>query len=337
MEVSGDSLVPVRSTLTLRENCGALMIQVIADAPQTLTRSRAQIGSLNARLRVRTAPSRPWIISTATTNVTRMSALSSIQTTLDRSPAGSVVLIPAGHYFESLNVTKPVTLIGTATGQTGRAKLFGGIRIVSPNVTLDGLSLYPSDLSVPAIEIMAATSILIHNCTVGQDRYKKDTVLMRSASGIRVSNSSHVKLINDIVRDTGVGISLHNCSGCSVQSNLLQSCWHALAFEDCEGLNVIGNYFRENVAAMSSLVEYEAQGRGFSMEGNVFENNIDSTTSRRRLAGSVGGGGVSSHQHRDSSGQVGKASKVIVTGTCSGERVDDSTRSLDGCAYIQGE
>lgn len=331
MEGSGDALVPTRSTLTVDvKYCGLLQIQVTAHLPQTFTASKGRIVSAKPHLRVKISSSTEWSDSSEQSirAAVETSAFSSIQSALDSSPVGSTLLIPAGSYFENLDVTKPVTLVGKS-GSAGQAKLFGRLRLSSHNITLDGLAVFSMDATIPALEVTASSDILIHNCKILQDPLWKYNVHTRNTSAIYVANSLNVHLVNNFVSDYGIGLNLEKCSGCTVQSNLFQACWNNLRVAECENLRLIRNYVKENAAAVLSERNLET----FCMKGSVLEEGLSRSGATIR--------GCSDHHCGDSASlyrtlKKGAGSDVtIITGTCS-EQGSSDTANPRGCVRMQG-
>ena len=321
MQATGDLTVPTTSSITLNESCHFLTeLQVIAHRPSPTHRTV----SLVPVVRVRTSSVEEWVLSPAHVNMHTPRNLS-IQHTLEQSPAGSTLQIPAGVYREDLIITKPVSL----TRQAGPVRLFGSVMIASSNVTLDAIHIYPSDPSLPSLSILSSSDILIHNCKISQDKRSKFNTRTRNVSGIAVRDSLRVSVVNSVLSDCGVGLSLEGCGGCVVQTSTFRRCWNAVRVRGSgeEGLKVMGNFFKENTATLQRGFE---TGSKYVFSGNEFENNLDD------MLGSESGSAVKSEKLKYVSGVTSSTfkrscsntsfnapSEVIVTGSCSEVTGDD--------------
>ena len=326
MDASGDSIIPTLSTLTLFENCGSIHIQVVADYPDTMTMHKEGFGSRRPHLRVK-SPSSNWIDSLEqfTMTVVDVSTFSSIQIALDSSPVGSRVLLTKGHYFENLNIIKPVTLVGN--GSLGEIKLFGHIQISSHDVTIDGLSIYPLEVSEPVFEIFSSISVFIQNCRIIKDRYSRYNLHLKKVSSIQVVNSSSVHLINNHISDYGIGLNLKNCTSCIIQTNYIKTCWTALKITRCQDMRLVGNHFQENALVLLSDADREDIGK------NTFEGNLNLTINNEMsnieepTHNSLNKTSTKQHLPRE-------LSRIIITGTCFGDW--NEAEESDLCVFLQG-
>ncbi len=329
MEAGGDALLPTKSTITMQEPCRLLLIQVVSDLPKVLSRYENQLGVLNPRLRVKTLLSN-WIYSTEekfTMSDVEVSQFSSLQAVLDSSPAGSTILIPQGGYYENINISKPLTLVGNSTAARP-TKLFGCVTVSSHGVTIKGLSIYPLEMSKPALEIVSSFNVNIYDCLFHQESYSRNAVAAQKAYAISVSDSTAVNFINNFVSNFGTGLRLENCSNCTVRSNLLQSCWNALSVLRCDGVGIIGNLFKDNVLVM--LID-KNKGKPLFARENAFDSNLDILSP----PGQYSVGTTQDHSLAGGSRIRSKLPmKIIITGVCSAD--GGSEDNSNDCASFQG-
>ena len=333
MEAEGDEVVPTKSTVSLEENCGVLWIQVMGDIPKLIrTHNYEGLGSWRLYMRVQTlTPSSVQIDSSDIAGTLTVSKHLSIQSVLECSPAWTTIQIPAGKYFESLNITKPVVLIGRNGSRL--TKLFGKIFIASDNVTIDGLSIYPLDRSTSTIKVMSSNSVMISACQIARESNTKFDVAVKSVSAIHVINSTNVFIINNVLSNLGVGIDLKNCTSCTVQSNLFKSCWNAIQIIKCDSLRLVRNYFKENVLVLSDKGEEHVAFAG----KNLFEKNLDSVGTLTKVDSTIVRGVIyplSPNSEKETvlmTQPVKRKARIIVTGSCSGKESGSEI-----CAFLQG-
>lgn len=353
MEGSGDALVPTNQTLVTQGPCEGVEISVTAHPPSSLSRTTttgSKKGGANTsfvpQLRLRTSASRKWVWPSIRKTRT---VGNSIQRSLDASPDRTTLLVPAGQYYESLNLTKPVTLVADGTG---RVVLFGRISISSHDVTVDGISVYPTDPFTSALEIASSSDVFVQNCRIVQDQLQQFALRARNSSAIHVSESSRVHFTNLIVSGHGgCGLSMERCRHCVIQTSVFRACRNAVGVAGSDHLRLIGSYFRDNAAVM--LLPPEGPGKGLVMRGNLFVDNTHfaisssdgSVVTLHAAAGRSTAGGSGGSYLAHTSGHRGPGSpaqNVVVMGSCSGDDSnragDDSNRAADPvmCVHMEG-
>ena len=194
---------------------------------------------------------------------------SSLQEALDFTKAGSTLEVPFGHYFESLNITKPVRIVGYR-----KAIIFGSILIYSHDVVLDGLSIFSLEALKPSIEVHFASGVTIHNCRLEQGSYVHSDLHAKETVAVFLSHSSRVAFVNSRVVGFGIGLELQNCTECVLQSNWIQSCWVAVSLVHSCDAQIQSSLFRENDVISA------ADGAGLQSllaGSNVFQDNVQLT------------------------------------------------------------
>lgn len=346
MEGYGDRLIPTTSSLSLNsEGCETLQLQVVAllpSLPFSKTLSATRLRSLLPRLRVKTPSATRWTYSSAAPR-REIVVEGSIQRALEQSPEADMISVPGGVYSEDLLITRPVTLVST-----GQAKLFGRVTISASNVTLVGLGVYSVDPTQPGLYVTKSSHVLILDCRILRDTVTSHALLSVGVSAVSVTDSSHVSVVNSLVCDAGgCGVSLRHCSGCTVQTSVLERCGVGLRVAQCgRDLRVTGNQFRENGVAI--LLEESGGLETTCLRGNMFEDNlylmshgngtaaVGSLDPETLVPKSLVPECMTARCGEDFASldvSNGRTVDVIVTGTCSEEERD----KLETCLHIPGE
>jgi parallel beta-helix repeat protein len=241
------------------------------------------------------------------------------------------VLIPPGRHFETLHISKAVTLRGS--GLTDQSMLFGSIWVSSASgVTVDGISIYPLGAPSAGLHITSSTNVFIQNCAITRDWSNNFIVDTRNSSGIYVSRSSSVHFTNNILYGYGFGLYLDQCRDCAVQTCVFRDCWYALGVARSEGLKLVGNTFRENMAVLR-LLEGGTRGK-LVADGNVFKDNVEGIAGGK-AAGDIGGfpfpqrGDLEPMTESERS-----ATRVMVRGSCLERKMEDSRNP---CVDVPGK
>lgn len=325
MESHGDVLVPMKSAVFFEGSCRDLHIQVVGQLPDTVAQWNKEnnFGSFRPYLRVKTMqPGQLELSELSKTDTKNFSKFSSIQDALDASPAWGTILIPEGHYYESLLITKPVKLIGNA-----RTVLFGSIQVVSHDVTLDEVSVYSLDVLKPTLEVTSSSNVVFHNCRLEQGKYSNSNLLMRKTHAVRVVNSSSIYFVNCRVVDFGIGFEIWNSSKCVIQSNWIQSCWTALRVSGSENIRVVRNYMKENMILVSQKNQSDVQHLLHSLVSkNILEDNVRLTDEHETETRKIFINSVQSKPLQE----LKIDTTVIVTGSCYSE-----TLELEPCAHYR--
>ena len=322
MESSGDFVLPVKSIMSFEENCGYLQIQVIGRIPDAIAhRSRGKIfSSFRPSLHIKT--SKMEEINTPEFSITDFSKFSSIQDALDTFPVWETVLIPEGMYFETLNITKPVKLVGSR-----RTILFGNIQILSHDVTLDGFTIYSLEVLKPTVEIISSFNVIIQNSKLEQGIYSNSDLLMRNTCAVSVFNSSRVHIVNSRVVNYGISLDVQSSKECVIQSNWIQSSWIALRVSESEDIIVVRNYMRENLMLISLINQTGKQDTLTSLvEKNILEDNIHLTDELETLSRKIFSNSIQDKVLEE----VKVDPTVIITGSCLG-----GMDEVEPCAFYR--
>ena len=304
MKSSGNHIVPTESAVSLRRSCDGIYIQVMGKLPRRVSMwyRNYGLGSFHPYLELESKESES--IQVEEQADIGAGEFLSLQDALNSSPDSSTIVVPDGHYFESLNITKPARLIGQ-----GRVVIFGRIQIYSSNVVLDNLSVYSLDPLEPSIEVVSAAGVTIHNCRLEQGKYVLSNWLARETCGIYVADSCNVTFVNNQVIGFGTAFEFRNCINCEVQSNWIQSCWTVFNPIDSDSIAIVRNLLKENTVLISQV--NEAGVLRSLVSKNFLQDNVQITTDLHDTKDMY-----DYFFHSRSLDKVKFNSTVIVTGSC---------------------
>ena len=273
--------------------------------------------------------------------VDKTNPYTSIQAAVDSARPGGVVIVEPGNYFEDLHITKPLKLL--ARGDRSRTLIFGQLIIESSNVTVDGFQFHALNSLKSSLVVKNMTFVSIQNCHFyGNKQFK---FLSHSShhrtSALHLQNSENFYLINSLFQDCSVGLSISNCTRCSIIGNSFTSCVAAFQMLSPNNIQIIRNYFVQNLVALESdsleLIDH-------ILDKNVFEKNSamvkkDKVLSRTDLEVLINHSLVSKKQlsHFEFE-DLAVSPKVFVYGSCDMESGQiPHFQSPDPCVYIRGE
>ncbi len=337
---SGDALLRTVSSVSMTGGCAGLQIQVTVSPFHSFAaarKGRERVECPRPRLRARTESSKEWIDDSLSQPPSREEATvergASIQSVVDQFPGGWTVLVPDGHYFEDLRITKGIKLV--AVGQN--AVLFGRIFVSTLDLTLDGLTVYPLDSALPALEVSWSWGILVHNFKIVQNEMSRHALRTSDVPSVSVVNSSFVYFVSSVVSDCGVGLSLDRCNNCVIKRSLFRNCLNALSVTECRDLRAVGNHFEANEVAIQS--EGNLTGT-FYLKRNTFLSNVRFITrTGLGLTAALEAGNVFSREQSlrpDASYLPERVERVFITGTCQGRAASESGE-LRACTHVQGQ
>lgn len=131
----------------------------------------------------------------ATIHIGKQKAQNSIRQAIENATDGDTLYIYAGHYREgNLQIRKKLTVIGVDSPVIDGEKKYEPISVYSPYVTIKGLTVKNS----------------------GQSS-------MNDIAGIKIYNTHHITLENNILEDNFFGIYAQGSSKCIFKSNRLQA------------------------------------------------------------------------------------------------------------------
>ena len=207
--------------------------------------------------------------------------VSSLQSILDAAVNGSTIILPRGHYVENLYIASPVRFV-SADG-ANQTIIYGQITINASGVTVDGFSVYPIVPTQPAVLIEHSHSVSIQNCRIiGQKDFKHTNTSHSPVPGILVSESSHICLINNILTDLQVGMSVMRTLEVKIQSNVFSSCLTAIQFRSSSITELARNLFAENILVFNLDSENVRDDEGLPIDlykeifskQNFFKRNV---------------------------------------------------------------
>lgn len=339
MTVVGSAVTPLHISENIDSTLDAISLRIVATPPCDRT-----VGLWNLKLEYQTSNLLPWkrvdrvSISTSAT-VGKNSAYPSIQSAIDGIGSGGVVVVHPGHYNEDIRINKPLRLLMAGDGH--KAILFGQLHIESSNVTVDGFQFHTTRRFKPSVTIVNSTFVSVQNCEFhGSKEVKFSTQSQHHrTSSLYLQNSVNVQVINSIFKDSAVGITINNCTGCGIRGSSFTSCFSAVQSFLSESINVARNYFSRNLAALEvDNLEYFSH----VLDENVFEKNsaIAKTNgklfSRSELEEIIGCSSVCGTKTKFEQPEVSQT--VLIYGSCEAELGSEPhPRSHDQCIYIKGE
>lgn len=234
----------------------------------------------------------PVLVPARCIKVGKTGEASTIQQALVLAAAGDTILISAGTYYEgSLNIRKPVVLLGQDKPVLDGEGKYEIIAIRSDKVTIRGLRLRNSGVS--SIEDIAA--IKLYNCrdVIIADNEIQDCFFGIYAQEVRSSIFENNRLLatSDTEQKSGNGIHCWKSDSLQVINNTVSGhrdgiyfefVTHSLVWRNCSEQNLryglhfmfshedayIGNVFRNNGAGVSVMFTHKVK-----MFNNSFEDN----------------------------------------------------------------
>lgn len=273
--------------------------------------------------------------------VDKTDTYTSIQAAIDSAGPGGVVIIEPSHYFEDIHITKPLKLL--AREDSSETLIFGQLVVESSNVTVNGFQIHALNLLKSSLVVKNATSVSIQNCQFyGSKQFKfLSHSNHHSTSALHLQNSDNFHLINNFFKDFSVGLSINNCTDCTIVGNSLTSCVAAVHTISSNGVKITRNYFVRNLVTLESesleLVDH-------ILDNNIFEKNSaifkrDKALSRIDLEELIGHSLAPKKQlsHFDSK-DLAISPEVLIYGTCDAESEQHLRfQSYHPCIYIKGE
>jgi len=326
VDVGGYQTVPTHSTVLVDQGCPTLLIQVKGKLPEEVRPwyRDYSLGSFRPYLELKMESGLVRVVklmdgkesvqiaaNNGNINFSKNRGnkeednnkkLASLQEALDFTVAGSTLEVPFGHYFESLNITKPVRLVGN-----GKSIIFGSIQVYSHDVVLDGLLVFSLEPLKPSVEVHFASGVTIHNCRLEQGSYVHSDVHAKETVAIVSAHSSRVAVVNSQVVGFGIGIELRNCTECVIQSNWIQSCWVAISLVHSGDVLIKRNLFRENEVISGTS---GAMVLNILMGSNIFQDNV------WLMSNQEGPQSMGRYHRRALDKLLGFDSTAVVTGSC---------------------
>ncbi len=246
MKSSGYYIVPTRSVLTFETSCVDLGIQVKGKLPEGVLSWYREygLGSFYPYIELKNKAAAPILNVSDTDNYKFVT----LQEAVDYTPVGGTLLIPEGHYYETVNISYPIRLVGT-----GEVIVFGRVEIFSSDVVLDNLSIFSLDPLQPSIIVSSSNNVTIHNCRLEQGSYIHSDLQVKDTVALYAVDSFGVTFVNNKVIGFGTGLKLRNCTYCVLQSNWIQFCWTAFSSEYSEYFSVAANVFIDNAAVVDQV------------------------------------------------------------------------------------
>jgi parallel beta-helix repeat protein len=197
-------------------------------------------------------------IKTCSATQTEVHREQSIQEAINDAQQGDTILVKAGIYHEHIVINKSISLIGENPATT----------------ILDG----DGELYIPIVRI-SEPNVIASNFTVRNTA----TTTLQAASGILLSKAQNVTITNNIIKETGCGITLTNSSNCEILNNTIISSYaYGMNFYSESSNNIIiSNLIKNNPNGVWTIEE--------NCQSNTFyHNNFVNNTSQVQWIGTAG-------------------------------------------------
>lgn len=153
------------------------------------------------------------ILVTGQSTTFTVAAGDKIQKAIDMATSGDLILVESGTYFENLNITKNITLIGRDTGNglpvIDALGLGSAITLSAPGIVLDGFCAQNA-----AGQEQAGIKITSDNNTV-----VNNTARQSHEMGMYLKDANNNLLASNLAVDNLFGLSLSNSAGNVLQNN----------------------------------------------------------------------------------------------------------------------
>jgi parallel beta-helix repeat protein len=184
----------------------------------------------------------------------------SIQAAINNATEGDTILVSAGIYNESLQISKGISLIGQDTDQTiinGQNNQFI-INITANNVTVEGFTIQsaPNLNPINGISVSFSKGGTIGNNTV-----------MNSQQGITLAASNNNTIFDNTISNNQQGIGLSSSSNNTISNNVVTA--------NSQG-GILFAYSNNNFLSANTISNNSGQNGGIYMyasSDNVFSGN----------------------------------------------------------------
>lgn len=192
----------------------------------------------------------------------------SLQDAIDSAIAGSTILLEPGTYTENLYITKPLHLI--ADGGAEKTHMFGEVSITAQDVTLQGMTFYPSVKSFSRVKVYNS-SVSIINCRFIDSLESTALYSPRPMIAIDCEHCPHLAVINNDFYRWKSATVLKDAKNSVIQTNIFRSCQTAVSIVAGGNIRVVGNLFRDNILALESSITAQTDEL---LNTNVFVGNV---------------------------------------------------------------
>lgn len=182
-----------------------------------------------------------------------------IQDAVDSAIAGSTVYVYSGTYYEKVNISKMLTLVGEDTNNT---IVHGDGTSPTFYITADwvNVSYFTATADVFTSSYGAFMIEYADNCLVANN------TVIDSNSGIRIRYSDNTHVFNNIVAHNGMGIYFSYSNHTEIMSNNVSSnTWDAIRSDFSWHARIVGNSAFFN----KYKVIYSVYSTGILIEGNL--------------------------------------------------------------------
>jgi len=190
----------------------------------------------------------------------------SIQDTVDAANDGDIIIVNSGTYYENVNVTKQLILMGVDTGSGKPVVDAGGngsaITLSADGITLDGFTATNSGSGLDAgIKVTSNNNIITGNAACNNSRYGID-IMDSSNNTITGNTASNNRLHGVYLRDSS---NNNTITGNTVSNNSQ----YGIRLRDSSNNNITGNTVSNNDHPGIDLYISSSN----TITGNTFEND----------------------------------------------------------------
>ena len=192
----------------------------------------------------------------------------SLQDAIDAASEGSIILVYPGSYKENLHINKAVKIF--SSGGCTNTHIFGDVSVTADDVTLQGITFYPSTESFSTLKIYNSFTTIV-NCRFVENLESTALYSPVPSMAIDCESCPHLHIVNNDFYGWKHAVLVKTTDSLVIQTNTFRFCHSAVLILTEGACNVWGNLFKNNIIGIQSpimaLTEKFLNNNDFS--GNV--------------------------------------------------------------------
>ena len=191
-----------------------------------------------------------------------------IQDAIDAASEGSIILLHPGRYKEDLRIDKALKIV--STGGCTETHVFGEVSVTADNVTLQGITFYPSTKSFSTLKINNSFATIV-NCRFVENLDSKALYSPVPSVAIDCESCPHLTIVNNDFYGWKHAVLVATADSLTVQTNTFRFCQSAVLIITDSMCNIWGNLFKNNIIGIQSPI---VESMEKFLNTNTFSGNV---------------------------------------------------------------